>query len=56
MHSKGVWGLNMDITTSLRLGHTPILHKANPALYRGYRVRAPLYYHPCHIKVLKHFF
>ena len=55
MHSKWVWSLNHDITTSLRLGLSPIFLKSTPDLHRCNSVRADPYAHPQHIKVLKHF-
>ncbi len=55
MHSKWVWSLNHDITTSLRLRPTPIFPKSTPDLHMPNRVRADPYAHPRHIKVLKHF-
>ena len=55
MHSKQVWSLNHDITTSLRLRPTPIFLKSSPNLHRHNSVRAHTYAHPQHIKVMKHF-
>ena len=53
MHSKCVWSLNHDITTSLGLGLSPIFLKSTPDLHRPNIVRADPYAHPQHIKVLK---
>ena len=55
MQSMGVWSLNHDITTSLRLAPTPIFLKIHPNLHRCNSVRVDPYAHPQHIKVLKHF-
>ncbi len=56
MHSKCIWSLNHDITTSYGLNHTPIFlksiliwHKSNTC------VRVDLCAHPQHIKVVKQF-
>jgi len=54
MHSKWVWSLNHDITTSLRLCPTPIFLNPTPDLHRCNSVRVHPYAHPWHIKVLKH--
>ena len=54
MHSTGVWSLNHDITTSLRLCNTPIYQKSTPDLQRCNSVRVDTFTHPQHIKVLKH--
>ena len=40
MHSKQVWSLNHDITTSLRLCPTPIFLNSTPDLHRYNSVRA----------------
>ncbi len=55
MHSKWIWSLNHDITTSLRLCPTPVFPKSTPNLHMHNKVRAHPYAHPHHIKVLKHF-
>ncbi len=55
MHSTVVSGLSMDITTSLRLGRTPIFQKSNPTLHSCNSLNAHPYAHPWQIKVLKHF-
>jgi hypothetical protein len=57
MHSKRVWTLNHDITTSLGLGLSSIFLKSTPALHRrnSVRVHPYPYAHPRQIKVLKHF-
>jgi len=54
MHSKQVWSLNHDITTSLGLGLSSIFLKSTPDLHRRNSVRAHPYAHPQQIKVLKH--
>jgi hypothetical protein len=54
MHSKRVWSLNHDITTSLGLGLSSIFLKTTPALHRRNSVRVHPYAYPQHIKVLKH--
>ena len=54
MHSKQVWSLNHDITTSLGLGLSSIFLKSTPALHRRNSVRVHPYAHLQHIKVLKH--
>jgi len=57
MHSKQVWSLNHEITTSLKLcpNPNPIFLNSTPDLPRHNSVRADPYAHPQHIKVLKHF-
>ena len=55
MHSKWVWSLNHDITTSLGLALSPIFLKSTPNLHRQNSVRAHTYAHPQLIMVLKHF-
>ena len=55
MHSKWVWSLNHDLTTSLGLCHTLIFLKSFPIWHKSNRVRVHPYVHPQHIKVLKHF-
>ena len=54
MHSKRVWSLNHDITTSLGLGLSSIFLESTPALHRHNSVRVHPYAYPQHIKVLKH--
>ena len=55
MHSKWVWRLNHDLTTSLRLHPTPIFLISIPNLHRHNRVRAHPYAHPQNNnKMLKH--
>jgi hypothetical protein len=54
MHTKRVWSLNYDITTSLGLGLSSIFLKSTPDLHRRNSVRVHPYDHPWHIKVLKH--
>ena len=54
MQSMGVWSLNYDITTSLRLSHVPNLPKICSHLHRCNSVRVLPCAHPQHIKVLKH--
>ncbi len=49
MHSKQVWSLNNDITTSLRLRHTPIFLNSTPDLHRRNSVRVDPFAHPQHI-------
>jgi len=49
MHSKQVWSLNHDITTSLRLRHTPIFLNSTPDLHRRNSVRVDPFAHPQHI-------
>jgi hypothetical protein len=61
IHSTGVWSLNHCVTTSLRLGPTPISQKqkSTPDLYRQHSVTVHPYpfAHPKHnIKVLKHLY
>ncbi len=46
MHSKRVWSLNHDTTTSLGLWLSLIFLKFTPDLYRCNSVRADLYAHP----------
>jgi hypothetical protein len=55
MHSKRVWSLNHDITTSRGLGLSSIVLTSTPALHRSSSVRVHPYAYPRHIKVLKHF-
>jgi len=56
MQSMGVWSLDHDITSSLGLGHTPVILKSTPDLHRrSNSVRVYPYAHSQHIKVLKHF-
>ena len=56
MQSTGVWSLNHDITTSLGLGHTPVILKSTPDLHRcSTSVRVDPYAHSQPIKLLKHF-
>jgi len=57
MQSMGVWSLNHDITTSLWLGHTPVILNSTPDLHRHSNsvTRVDPYAHSQHIKVLKHF-
>ena len=55
MHSMEGWCLNLDVTTSLRLGHTPISQESTSTLHRCNSVRAHQYAHPWHIKVLTYF-
>jgi hypothetical protein len=54
MHSKRVWSLNHDITTSLGLGLSSIFLNSTPDLHRRNSVRVHAYAHPHHIMVLKH--
>ncbi len=54
MHSKQVWSLNYDITTSLGLGLSSIFLKSTPELHRRNSVMVDPYTHPQHVKVLKH--
>jgi hypothetical protein len=54
MHSKWVWSLNHDITTSLGLGLSSIFLKSTADLPRRNSERVDPYAHPQHIKVLKH--
>jgi hypothetical protein len=56
MHSKRVWSLNHDITTSLGLGISSIFLNSTPALHRRNSVRVHPYAYPRHIKVLKHLY
>jgi hypothetical protein len=53
--SAGLWSLNHDLTTSLRLSHVPNLPKIHSHLHRCNSVRVHPCAHPQHIKVLKHF-
>ena len=55
MQSTGLWSLNDDLTTSLKLGYIPNFPKIHPHLHMRNSVRVHLYAHPQHIKVLKHF-
>ncbi len=55
MQSVGVWSLSHDITTSIRLSHTPVILKFTTDLHRRNSVRVHPYAHPQHIKVLKYF-
>ncbi len=54
MHSKWVWSINHDLTTSLGLSRTPIFLKSYPTWYKGNSIRADPSAHSQHIKVLKH--
>ncbi len=54
MQSAGLWRLNHDLTTSLRLSHTPKFPKNYPHLQRCISIRVHPYAHPQHIKVLNH--
>ena len=55
MHSKLVWSINHDLTTSLRLNHTLNSLKSNPTWHKSNTcVRVDPYAHVQHIKVLKH--
>ena len=49
MHSKRVWSLNHDITTSLGLGLSSIFLKSTPALHRRNSVSVHPYAYPQHI-------
>ncbi len=55
MQYMGLWSLNHDLTTSLRLSYVPNLPKIHPHLHRCNSVRVHPFAHPQHIKVLKHF-
>ena len=55
MHSKCIWSLNHDNTTSLGLGLSPIFLKSTPDLHRPNIVRAHTHAHPQHSKMPKHF-
>ncbi len=50
MHSKWIWSLNHDITTSLRLSQTPFFPKSTPDLHKHNRVRAHPYAHPRYVR------
>ncbi len=54
MHSKWVWSLNHDLTTSLRINNTLIFLKSYPTWHKSNRVKVHPYAHPQHIKTLKH--
>ncbi len=55
MHSKWVWSLKPDPTTSLWLNHTLIFLKSNPTWHMSNSLRVDPYAHPQLSKVLKHF-
>ncbi len=56
MHSKWVWSLIHDLTTSLGLNYNLFPLKSNPDMRRcNNSVRVDPYAHPQHIKVIKHF-
>ncbi len=55
MQSTGLWSLNHDLTTSLRLTYVPNLPKIHPPLHRRNSVRVHSCAHPHYIKVLIHF-
>ena len=52
MQSTGLWSLNHDLTTSLRLSYVPNLPKINPHLHRRNSVRVHPCAHPLYIKAL----
>ena len=55
MQFAGLWSLNHDLTTSLRLSHAPKFPKIHPNRHRWISLRVHSCAHPQHIKVLKHF-